>query len=74
MEMGELITINEAAKLKGVSRQAIHAAIASGKITVVERRQSTVRKYIAPAVLAAFHPNPKMKRAGRSVKAKRRIE
>lgn len=70
MEIGQLITINEAAKLKGVSRQAVHAAIAAGTIEVVKRRVTTTRKLIEPEVLDAWEPNPKMKRPGRKPNGK----
>jgi predicted site-specific integrase-resolvase len=59
-----LITINEAAKLKGVSRQAIHAAIEAGRIECVE--VVTKSKRITPKALAAFHPNPNRIKAAKS--------
>lgn len=64
METGDLISINEAAKLKGVSRQAVHAAIAAGKISVVKHRVTVTRSLITPAALDAWNPNPNMKRPG----------
>jgi len=65
MNREDLITINEAAKLKGVSRQAIHCAIAAGRLPVIERELTIVQKLITPEDLETFKPNPNMKRAGR---------
>jgi hypothetical protein len=63
MSVMKTVTINEAAEIKGVSRQAIHAAIKVGKletITVdVPHQRVTVKS------LNQFQPNPNMKRAGR---------
>jgi hypothetical protein len=63
MKTGILLTINEAATIKGVSRQAIHAAIEAGRLEFIE--VPAVSKRIAPDVLAAFKVNPKMKLSGR---------
>jgi hypothetical protein len=57
------VTINDAAKLKGVSRQAIHAAIKAGKLQTITIDQPVTR--IIFASLKKFEPNPNMKRAGR---------
>jgi excisionase family DNA binding protein len=61
--MNGLVTITEAAELKGVSRQAIYAAIDAGKLKTVNTRVSAVR--IRLGDLAKFEPNPNMQRAGR---------
>jgi excisionase family DNA binding protein len=61
--MSELVTITEAAELKGVSRQAIYAAIDAGKLKTVNTRVSAVR--IRLDDLARFEVNPNMQRAGR---------
>ncbi len=60
-----LISVNEAAKRKGVSRQAIHAAIASGRIDVIKRRVTLTKKLITVEALEAWTPNPNMKRPKR---------
>lgn len=52
MKRTDLITVNEAARRKGVSRQAIHAAIKAGRLPVVEVASVSLR--IAPEALAAF--------------------
>jgi len=57
------VTINEAAALKGISRQAIHAAIKSGKLETVTVEVPHIR--VVMASLKKFEPNPNMKRAGR---------
>ncbi len=36
IEVSDLITVAEAAKLRGVSRQAIHALIARGRLSATE--------------------------------------
>lgn len=59
----KLITIIEAAKIKGVSRQAIHAAIKTGRLAIVEVPTTIVR--ITPEALAAFTPNPKRQQCGK---------
>lgn len=57
------VTINDAAKMKGVSRQAINAAIKSGKLETVTVDVPHTR--IVLSSLKKFEPNPNMKRAGR---------
>jgi hypothetical protein len=57
------VTINDAAKLKGISRQAIHAAIRAGKLETVT--VDVPHKRVVLASLKKFQPNPNMKRAGR---------
>lgn len=57
------VTINDAAKMKGVSRQAINAAIKSGKLLTIT--VDLPHKRIILSSLKKFEPNPNMKRAGR---------
>lgn len=61
--MAELVTLAEAAEIKGVSRQAIHAAVEAGKLRTVQGRISV--PMIRRDELARYQPNPNMKRAGR---------
>jgi hypothetical protein len=63
MKTAKLITINQAAKLKSVSRQAIHAAIKTGRLKATEVATTSLR--ITPEALAAFVPNPKRQECGR---------
>ncbi len=56
------LTINQAAKLKGVSRQAIHAAIKRGDLVAVEYK--TTRKFITERALANFQPDLKRQASG----------
>lgn len=57
------VSINEAAAIKGVSRQAIHAAIKAGRLSAVTVKVPHQR--VTRASLDKFQPNPNMKRAGR---------
>lgn len=57
------VTINEAAALKGVSRQAINAAIKAGKLETITVEMPHTRVIVSS--LNRFEPNPNMKRAGR---------
>ena len=66
MKREDLVTINEAAEIKGVSRQAIHAAIRTGRLGYIE--VTTIAKRIEPKALAAFKINPNMQLAGRKPK------
>lgn len=59
----ELVTIAEAAEIKGVSRQAIHAAVEAGKLKTVQGKITV--PMIRRDVLDSYQPNPNMKRAGR---------
>lgn len=61
--MVRTITVNELAKSKGVSRQAVHAAIKAGKLETVTVEVPSVRVAVKSA--NAWQPNPAMKRAGR---------
>lgn len=73
MNTGELLTINEAAEIKGVTRQAIHAAISDGRLEAIEVMLPSKR--ITRGALEVFQPNPNMKRCGprpKPPKAKRR--
>ena len=63
MKPAETIRINLAAKEKGCSRQAIHAAIKAGKLQAV--KIPTVVYEVTRESLEKWHPNPKMQvRAG----------
>jgi hypothetical protein len=57
------VTINDAAKIKGVTRQAVHAAIKSGKLATVI--VEVPARMIVRQSLNHWHPNENMKRAGR---------
>jgi len=57
------VTIKDAAELKGVSPQAIRAAIKAGKLETTIVEVPNLR--IVAASLKNFQPNPNMKRAGR---------
>lgn len=63
--MVRTITINELAKIKGVSRQAVHAAIKAGKLETVTVEIPSVRVVVKSA--NAWQPNDNMKRAGRKL-------
>lgn len=64
-----LITIAEAADLKGCSRQAIHAAIRAGRLKGVPERVEVVLWKVDSRSLDDFKPNPNMKRPGRKSSA-----
>lgn len=57
------VTISEAAKIKGVSRQAINAAIKAKKLRVVMVDVPT--RMVVRQSLNYWQPNHNMKRAGR---------
>lgn len=57
------VTINKAAEMKGVSQQAIRAAIEAGKLETVEVQVPDTQ--ITLVSLNKYKPNPNMKRAGR---------
>jgi hypothetical protein len=57
------VTINRAAEIKGVTHQAIRAAIRAGKLETVEVQIPDTQ--ITLTSLNRFTPNPNMKRAGR---------
>jgi len=63
MARDRFISVNEAAKLKGCSRQTIHAAISKGKLLYTTER-AVVYKVSANS-LAKLEINDNMKRAGR---------
>lgn len=70
MNTDGLLTINEAAKIKEVSRQAIHAAIRRGELAAIDVMVPSKR--ISPKALEAFQPNPNMKRCGPKSKTSER--
>lgn len=55
MKREGLLTINQAAEVVGVSRQAIHAAINDQRLAVV--KVPSVKLMITPEALADFKPN-----------------
>jgi len=57
------VTITEAAKIKGVTRQAIHAAIRADKLRTVIVDVPT--RMVVRQSLNHWQPNGNMKRAGR---------
>lgn len=59
------VTISDAARIKGVTRQAVHAAIKSGKLKTVTVTIKTPCVVIAGQSLDHWQPNPNMRRAGR---------
>lgn len=61
--MVRTITINELARAKGVTRQAVHAAIKAGKLETVTVEVPSVRVLVKSA--NSWTPNENMKRAGR---------
>jgi len=63
--MRRLITVSEAAKRKGVSRQAIHAAIRANKLEGVSEVVQKVIWKVTVTSLNGYEPNPNMKRPGR---------
>jgi len=63
MSKNGLMTVAEAARRKGVTRQAIHAAIKSGRLAVVQVGSIALR--IEPKALAALELNQNKQRSGR---------
>jgi len=62
--MGEILTVTEAADIKGVSRQAIYTAIETGKLKTTTTKVTVVG--IRRSELDKFQPNPRsVKNAGR---------
>ena len=59
---GDLITVNEAAKIKGVTRQAIFAAIERGDLIPTIKKVTIRRKLLSRGALENYEPNPNMKR------------
>lgn len=57
------VTINDAARIKGVTRQAVQAAIKSGKLATVTI--DIPSRMIVRQSLNQWKPNNNMKRAGR---------
>lgn len=61
----QFVTVAEAAKAKGCSRQAIHAAIKADRLKAVTETVSTVIWKVESKSLAQLVINPRMKRDGR---------
>ena len=64
------ITVSEAAKLKGCSRQTIHYQIASGKLEA--KAEKAIIWMVNEKSLAQLELNPNMKRAGRKPASRRK--
>lgn len=68
--MSEILTVTEAAEIKGVSRQAIYTAIETGKLKATETKIAVVG--IRRTELDKFQPNPRsVKNAGRPRKGEK---
>lgn len=65
MKRNGYITVNEAARIKGCSRQAIHNAIRTERLTAIARKVEKVEWQVCPKSLAKLVINSNMKRAGR---------
>lgn len=60
----EILTVTEAAEIKGVSRQAIYTAIETGKLKTTQTKVTVIG--IRRSELDKFTPNPRsVKNAGR---------
>lgn len=67
--MNGTLTVNEAAKRKGTTRQAIYAAIESGALRSTKMHVEVIG--VRETELAKWTPNPRsMKNAGRPRKSK----
>lgn len=69
MKRNGYITVNEAARIKGCSRQAIHGAIKSKRLEA--KTEKSVVWLVNAKSLAKLVINPNMKRAGRPAKGVR---
>ena len=63
MKRDDLVTINEAAEIKGVSRQAIHAAINDSRLEVV--KVPSVKLMISLAALESYIPDQRLQATGK---------
>jgi len=63
MARDKFISVNEAAKLKGCSRQAIHYAISKGRLQYMTERVVVYK--VSTNSLAKLEINPKMQRTTR---------
>jgi hypothetical protein len=63
MKQRGFISVNEAARIKGCSRQTIHRAIQTQKLEA--KTENTIIWKVSLRSLAKLKLNPKMKRAGR---------
>jgi excisionase family DNA binding protein len=62
--MSDILTVSEAAEIKGVSRQAIYTAIETGKLKTTPTKVTVIG--IRRSELDKFEPNPRsVKNAGR---------
>jgi uncharacterized paraquat-inducible protein A len=69
MARERFIPVAEAARLKGCSRQAIHAAIQAERLTAKTKAVKGVVWLVGEKSLAKLVINPKMKRNGRPRKS-----
>ena len=69
MARQKIITVNEAARIKGCSRQAIHAAIKSNRLEAVPQTVVKTEWKVCPKSLAQLRINPNMRRQGRRKEA-----
>jgi len=54
MKTNDLVTVNQAARIKGVSRQSIHAAIRDGRLKAIEVPAVTYRVSLSDLKLTSF--------------------
>lgn len=65
-----LLTVNEAAAIKGVTRQAVWAAIGAGKLATIIVDLPSTR--IDPKALERWKVNPNMQRSGKRKAGKKK--
>lgn len=70
MAKSKYISVNEAARIKGCSRQAIHNAIQTERLVAIPETVEKIEWKVCPKSLAQLKINPKMQQAGRPRKAK----
>ena len=61
-DLGDLITQSEAARIRGVSREAIHGLVARGKLSVVEIGG---QKFLKRSEVKRYKPEPGGRPAGK---------
>ena len=65
MTRKKYISVNEAARIKGCSRQAIHNAIQTNRLEAVAETVEKVEWKVSVVSLARLVINPNMRRVGR---------
>ena len=65
MKRNGFITVNEAAKLKGCSRQAIHYAISKGRLDYREEKSVVYKVSVASLAKLEINANMQANSAGR---------